>query len=274
MNKSLLYKIPARLIVYAYALILIIPMFFVLVTSLKSAADVTMNPLGLPTEWMFSNYKEAFERAGMLRASLNSLIVATTVVFGSMANVSFVTFCITRMLHKKLGKVVYGAIIGTMLLPGGGLVSFLLMMMRLGLYNKLIGLILPGILSGLAFNVLILTNFIKAMPKEIEDAARIDGCGDFQFFFRVLLPLIKPALTALGILAFVGQWNNLFAPLIILRDPKLYTLPLVLFKFKGSYSVEYHLMFAAILMSAIPLVLIYLKYQRNFTEALAGSVKG
>lgn len=274
MNKSLLYKIPAKLIVYAYAIILIIPMFFVVITSFKTAADVTMNPLGLPTEWVFGNYKEAFVRAGMLRASFNSLVVSVGVVFGNLANIAFVTFCITRMLHKKLGKIVYAAVIGTMLLPGGGLVSFILMMMRLGLYNKLIGLILPGILGGLAFNVLILTNFIKGMPKDIEDAAMIDGCGDFQYFFWVLLPLIKPALTALGILSFVGTWNNLFSPLVILRDPKLHTLPLVLMKFRGSYSTEYHLMFAAILMAAIPLVIIYLKFQHNFTEALAGSVKG
>ncbi len=274
MNKSLLYKIPAKLIIYAYAIILIIPMYFVFVTSLKTGADVTTNPLGLPSQWMFSNYKEAFVSSGMLRAGMNSFIVSVAAVFGGLANVAFVTFCITRMLHKKLGKFVYGAIIGTMLLPGGGLVSFILMMMKLGLYNKLIGLILPGILGGLAFNVLILTNFIKAMPKDIEDAAMIDGCGDFQYFFKVLLPLIKPALTALGILAFVGQWNNLFSPLVILRDQKLFTIPLVLLRFKGSYSIQYHLMFAAIVMAAIPLVVIYLKYQKNFTEALAGSIKG
>lgn len=274
MNKSLLYKIPAKLVVYAYAIILIIPMYFVIVTSLKSGADITVNPLGLPTEWMFGNYKEAFVTAGMFRASINSFIVSVGVVFGAMANISFVTFCIYRMIHKKLGRFIYAAIIGTMLLPGGGLVSFILMMMRLGLYNKLIGLIIPGIVGGLAFNMLILMNFIKSIPKELEDAAIIDGCGDFQYFFRILLPLTKPALTALGILSFVGTWNNLFSPLVLLRDQKLFTLPLVLLRFKGSYSVDYHFMFAAIVMAAIPLVIIYLKYQKNFTEALAGSVKG
>lgn len=275
MNKSFfIYKLPGRIIVYFYALLLIVPMYFIVVTSLKTGADITTNPLGLPKEWIFSNYKDAFIKAKMLKASLNSIIVSVTVVSGGLINITLVTYCLHKMMHKRIGRVIYAMIIGTMILPSGGVVPFILMMMKLKLYNNLLGLIVPGIFGGLAFNVLILMNFIQSMPKDIEDAARIDGCGDFQYFFKVLIPLIKPALTALGILLLVGSWNSLFGPLVMLRNPELYTLPLAILTFKGMYHVDYNLIFAAITMAGLPLVVIYLKYQKYFTEALAGSIKG
>jgi raffinose/stachyose/melibiose transport system permease protein len=260
--------------VYLYALFLIVPMYFIVITALKSNQEVTTNPLGLPSQFMFSNFVDAFVKGNMARYSINSIILTVFTVAGVLLNSTIVTFGIYKLFNRKLGVVIYSAIIATMMIPGCGWVSQIILYRQLHLYNNLHGLIIGSVATGLAFNVFILLGFMRSLPKELEDASRIDGCSDMQHLFYIMVPLIKPALITLGIFTFVGSWNGLFGPLLMLKNKNLFTIPIGLMAFRGTYSVEYNLMFAAVLIAGVPLVLVYLKFQKYFVEALAGGIKG
>jgi raffinose/stachyose/melibiose transport system permease protein len=161
-----------------------------------------------------------------------------------------------------------------MFIPSVGMVTMISLYQKLHLYNSLIGLILGGSVSGLAFNLFILLGFFRTVPRELEEAAVIDGCNSMQSLFYVLIPVVKPALVTLAIFAFVSNWNSLMGPLLLLRNSELYTIPIGLLSFRGSYSIEYNLMFASILMTSLPLVILYIKFQKYFIEALSGGIKG
>lgn len=263
-----------RLIVYAYALFLLVPMFFIVMTALKSGAEVNSNPLGLPSKVMFSNFTDAFTQGKMAQYGLNSILVSVTSVTLALLNTILVTYGVYKLFYKKIGVIVYGIVIASMFLPGVGYVSMIALYQKLHLYNNLWGVILGAGVGGLAFNLFILLGFLRTVPKELEEASIIDGCNSMQSLFYVLLPVIKPALVTLGIFAFVSNWNSLLGPLLLLRNEKYFTIPIGLLNFKGTYSVQYNLMFAAIFIAGAPLIVLYLKFQKHFVEALAGSVKG
>ncbi len=260
--------------VYIYALFLIAPLYFVVVTSLKGVGEISVNPLGLPAVPVFNNFVEAFIRGNIAQYSLNSIIVTGSAVFLSLLNTVIVSFCLYKLTNRLIGTVLYAVIISSMLIPGVGLVTLIQLYQKLDIYNTLLGPILMGATASLPFNVFILLGFLKTLPKEINEAATIDGCNDRQHLLHILLSLVKPALASLGIFAFVSNWNSLLGPLILLKNKELYTIPIGLLEFRGSYSVEYNYMFAAILMTSVPIIIIYLKFQKFFVEALAGSVKG
>lgn len=271
---NILFEIPGRLMVYIYTIFLLTPMYFIVVTALKSGEEVYTNPLGLPARVMLNNFIEAFVKGNMLRYSINSIIITVSSVVLILLNNIIVSYGIYKLFNKKIGAIIYSFIIGSMMIPGVGLVAYIIMMQKLHLYNNLHGLIISSAAASLPFNVFILLGFLRTIPRDLEDAAIIDGCSDFQSLFYVIIPIVKPAITALGIFAFVGSWNNLMGPLILLKDPNLFTIPIGLTAFRGTYTVQYNLLFAAILIASVPLVILYLKFQDNFVESLSGSIKG
>jgi len=273
-GKYILSKIPGRLLVYLYALFLLVPMYFIVITSLKPGPEVSSNPIGLPSRFAFENYKNAFIESEMLRLSVNSIIITVTAVAWALLNAIILSYGIYKLYNKKIGTLIYGIIIVSMFIPNAGLVAMIQLYMKLGIYNTLWGPILSGAFGGIAFNVFILLGFVRSLPRDLEDAAIIDGCNDFQHLFYIIVPLTKTALTTLAIFAFVSNWNNLMTPLVLLKNKELYTIPLGIFNFRGTYSVQYHLIFAVIIIATTPLIILYLKFQDNFVEALAGSIKG
>lgn len=273
-KENILIKISSKFLVYMYAIILVVPMYFIIITALKTTGEVSTNPLGLPLSFTISNFYEAFIRGNMAKYGLNSIFVAVAGVSLALLNAIIVSYSVYKLFSRKIGQVIYGLIIISMFIPGTGFVAIIQLYQRLHLFNNLYGLILGAAVGGTAFNLFILLGFLRTIPKEMEEAAIIDGCNDMQSLFFVLIPLIKPALISIGIFAFVGNWNNLMTPLLLIRNKELYTIPLGLMEFRGTYSVEYNYMFAAILISSVPLIIIYLKFQKYFIEALSGSVKG
>jgi raffinose/stachyose/melibiose transport system permease protein len=273
-KRSFASQMPGRILVYLYALFLLVPMFFIIVTSLKPGDEIYSNPLGLPHVTRLENFTEAFAKGNMARYGLNSIIVSVCAVGLALCIAVIVTFCIYKLFQRKIGKAFYSVVISSMFIPATGWVTMIVLYQKLHLYNNFLGLILSAAFGGLAFNLFILLGFFRSIPRELEEAAVMDGCRDSQSLFHVLIPVVKSALVALGIFAFVGSWNGLLGPLLLLKNRDLFTIPLGLMTFKGTYTVTYNLMFAAILMSAVPLVVVYLKFQNSFVEALTGSIKG
>lgn len=273
-HDNFLYKMSGRFLVYLYAIFLLLPMYFIVITSFKSGSEVSSNPLGFPGVPVFGNFAEAFVKGEMARCGLNSIIITVTAVILALLNCTIITYGIFKLFNRKIGVVIYSIIMGSMLIPGVGLVAMIQLYQKLHLYNNLLGPILASSVASLPFNVFILLGFLRSLPKDLLDAATIDGCTDMQNLFYIIVPVVKPAITTLGIFAFVTTWNNLLIPLVLLRDPKLYTIPIGLFAFRGTYTVQYNFLFAAIFIAGAPLVILYLKFQKNFVEALAGSIKG
>jgi len=274
-NRNTVLKVSGKVLIYVYALILLVPMYFILVTAFKSGSEINTNPLGFPSALSLSNFTGAFIKGNMLRTSLNSLIIAVGSVALALLNAVVVTYCVNKLMAHRIGGIIYSVLIICMFIPSvAGMVTFLLLMQHLHLYNSIWGIILISGVGGTPINLFMMLGFMHTIPKELEEASYLDGCGDVKSLIYVVVPLLKPALISIGIFTLVGSWNALMPNILLLRDPSKYTIQLGLMVFRGTYTIQYNYMFAAILMSCIPLIIVYLLFQKHFVEALAGGLKG
>lgn len=267
-------RVIGKFFVYAYALVLIIPLAFAVFTSFKTSSERVVSPLGLPESWQFDNYITAWTQGELLNATKNSVILAVGTVILLLVNVVLITYCLDRVRDTKLGNAIHMFILAQMVIPGTGGATTLMLRRDLGLYNNLWGEIICGACS-ITFGVFTVSGFLRTIPAEMREAAMIDGANDFQIVTRVIVPIIRPALVTVGIMSFTGSWNNTMGALIYLRDKELYTIPMsLLLNFTSQFSVAYEKMFAGVIMTCIPLVIIYCFCQKYFISAMAGSVKG
>lgn len=267
-------RVIGKFFVYAYALVLIIPLAFAVFTSFKTSSERVVSPLGLPESWQFDNYITAWTQGELLNATKNSVILAVGTVILLLVNVVLITYCLDRVRDTKLGNAIHMFILAQMVIPGTGGATTLMLRRELGLYNNLWGEIICGACS-ITFGVFTVSGFLRTIPAEMREAAMIDGANDFQIVTRVIVPIIRPALVTVGIMSFTGSWNNTMGALIYLRDKELYTIPMsLLLNFTSQFSVAYEKMFAGVIMTCIPLVIIYCFCQKYFISAMAGSVKG
>lgn len=267
-------NLAGKSIVYLYALILIVPLSFAIITAFKTGTERVLDPLGLPAILRFDNFITAWEKGNLLNAIKNSVIISFTTVALQIASIIFVTFHLDAIRDTKVGNGIYMVIISSMVIPSVSGVTSLMMRREMGLYNNLIGEILCGA-TGIAFGIFVASGFLRTIPRELQEAAMIDGATDFQIMTRVITPVIKPALVSVGILNFTGSWNNTTGVLITLRDKDLYTIPMtLLLNFTQQVSVQYEIVFAGVIMTSIPLIVAYCYCQKFFVTALAGSVKG
>ncbi len=267
-------RVIGKFFVYAYALVLIIPLAFAVFTSFKTSSERVVSPLGLPESWQFDNYITAWTQGELLNATKNSVILAVGTVILLLINVVLITYCLDRVRDTKLGNAIHMFILAQMVIPGTGGATTLMLRRDLGLYNNLWGEIICGACS-ITFGVFTVSGFLRTIPAEMREAAMIDGANDFQIVTRVIVPIIRPALVTVGIMSFTGSWNNTMGALIYLRDKELYTIPMsLLLNFTSQFSVAYEKMFAGVIMTCIPLVIIYCFCQKYFISAMAGSVKG
>lgn len=267
-------RVVGKFFVYAYALVLIIPLAFAIFTSFKTSSERVISPLGLPEAWQFDNYRTAWIQGELLNATKNSVILAVGTVILLLINVVLITYCLDRVRDTKLGNAIHMFILAQMVIPGTGGATTLMLRRELGLYNNLWGEIICGACS-ITFGVFTISGFLRTIPGEMREAAMIDGANDFQIVTRIIVPVIRPALVTVGIMSFTGSWNNTMGALIYLRDKELYTIPMsLLLNFTSQFSVAYEKMFAGVIMTCIPLVVIYCFCQKYFISAMAGSVKG
>ena len=267
-------NIVGKSIVYIYTLILIVPLIFAILTAFKTGTERVLDPLALPAELRFDNFITAWEKGDLLNAIKNSVIISFSTIALQLASIIFVTYHLDAIRDTKIGNAIYMIIISSMVIPSVSGVTSLMMRRQMGLYNNLIGEILCGA-TGIAFGVFVASGFLRTIPRELQEAAMIDGASDFQIMTRVITPVIKPALVSVAILNFTGCWNNTTGVMLTLRDKELYTIPMaLLLNFTQQISVQYEIVFAGVIMTSIPLIVAYCYCQKFFVTALAGSVKG
>lgn len=253
-----------------------LPFVFMVFTSLKTNQDISNSAaFSLPSTWEWSNYPKAFDRGDFLTSGTNSLIIAVIKVPLGLLISAAAAFAIARLRFKWHRVVLLIIACGAMLPVQVALAPMFTLMNSLGLLNSVPGIILPYLAFGIPYQIFFLYGFFRSIPGELDEAAKLDGAGNFRLFFSVILPVSKPALAALFILDFVATWNEYAMALTLLQDEASRTVPLALQSFQSQFSSSYGQLNAFIVMSIFPVLIVYLMFQRFFTGgALAGAVKG
>lgn len=259
-------------VMYFSAVSFILPLIVMLFTSFKPEIEV-LNPESIiPTHWTVSNYKHVLgwsEEAPFVRWLINSMFISTTVTLLVLVISSMAAYAITRL--KLPGtKWFFGLVIATMMLPAQlFLVPVYLLLSKMHLLDTPWALIVPATAGG--FGVFLMCQFMKAVPRSIEEAAMIDGCSKLGVYLHVVLPLCAPAMATLGVFTFIGSWNDFVGPLIFLDSIRNYTLPVGIALYQSSYVTEYGLTLATSVLATLPLILVFAVFQRQIIESMATS---
>lgn len=258
----------------ALSLATLLPLAWILLTALRTTREVARDPIGLPSTPMWQNFVDAWTTADFGRLFLNSTIVAVGTVVGVLllAGIAAYAFAVLPLPGRT---PLYTLFVAGLIVPVGLLVLPLFYQMRsLGLLNTTWALILPQIAISLPFAIVLLRAFIADIPKEILDAARVDGAGPWRLFTAMVLPLIRPAILALVVFDVIWSWNQFLLPLILTQDPKAHTLPLGLSFFMGRYAVDFPRLMAGATISLIPTIIIFVVFQRHMIRGItAGAFK-
>ncbi|MGW1208252.1 carbohydrate ABC transporter permease [Streptomyces sp. NPDC002499] len=259
----------------AALLVVLYPLVWLLASSLKPANEVITSLNLLPSHLEWSNYKTALDGVNdvsIWRLLSNSLLIAGGAVIGNVISCSLAAYAFARLRFRFRGPL-FAFMIATIMLPHHAvLIPQYIIFNQLGLVNTYWPLILPKFLATEAFFVFLIVQFMRGLPRELEEAARIDGCGPFRSFFLIVLPLTRPALITTAIFTFIWTWNDFFTQLIYLFDPDKFTLTLALSSFVDSSSQSaFGPMFAMSVIALLPIVLFFLAFQRFLVEGMASS---
>lgn len=264
------------LLLIAGSILCLMPLFWMLRSSLMTNVEIFMVPIRwLPEVFQWKNYKDVFETLPFLKYYANSLTLVVFVVSGAVITSSLCAYGLSRI--NWIGKkIVFTCIMGSMMLPVAvTIIPTFLMFRSIGLTNSLIPLIVPAWLGGGAFYIFLLRQFFLSIPKDLDEAARIDGATHLQIYSKIILPLTKPSLVVVGMFAFMNTWNDFLGPLIYLNSDDKYTVALGLQLFVGSYRAEWQLMMAAACLVVIPAILVFIIGQKYLIEGITMTgVKG
>ncbi|HEY3284716.1 MAG TPA: carbohydrate ABC transporter permease [Armatimonadota bacterium] len=251
------------------AVLFALPFVWMISTSLKSASEVMQVPPSLlPHKVVWSNYPVALARLDFPRLLRNTCVIVYSNLIGQTLSASLVAFGFARLRFPGREPLFF-LMLSTMMLPSmATLIPVYALYKQLGWINTFLPLTLPAYLGGGAFYIFLLRQFFLTLPGELEDAARMDGCSSFDVYWRIFLPLSKPALATVAIFSFMGHWNDFIGPLIYLRTPDKYTLALGLQTFQGLYSTDYNYLMAASVVVVSPVILVFFAAQRYFVKGI------
>jgi len=257
------------------ASLLLAPFAWLLSTALKAeSADLfAFPPQWIPDPIVWSNFAKAWDILPFIRYLYNTFYIAIATVLINVFLSSMTGFALARMHFRGRQFILYAVLATTMVPFQVLLIPLFIVTLKLGLVDSYAGVILPVAVN--AFGIFLLRQAFSTIPKDLEDAARIDGGSDWHIFSRIMIPLVKPALATLAAFTFVSQWNDFIWPLIVLKNRDLYTLQLGLASLQGVFGVNWRYISAASIIALVPTVLFFLFTQRFFTKGMtAGAVKG
>ena len=262
------------MLMVGYVILIVYPLFNMFISSFKSNRDILTTPFSLPSSFDFKNYRTVWIDKGFNKYFLNSLIVtvvamAFVLLFGSMG-----AYGISRYAYKASTLVYMLFLSGIMLPLKAAIIPLFIIIKNLNLIDTRLSVILIFIAMGLPSTVFILSGFMKAIPLELEYAARIDGCNDFQIYQRIVMPMTASAIALVTIYNAVPLWNDFFFPLVFLQSNSLKTLPVGLSTFFGQHSTNWSLLFTGLSIAILPMLVLYLFMSKYFIKGMtAGAVK-
>lgn len=258
-----------------FAVSCIYPLIWLFINSFKSNEELFSNPWGVPKVFTLTNYVLAIVEGNIGVYFINSIIIAVFSVSITVILSCMVSYAITRMYWKQSKTVLKIFMMGMMIPIYATVIPLFSMFNKLGILNSHISVIIPHIAFGFPMAIFILTGFFQTIPRDIEEAAVMDGCSIYRIFFNIITPISKSSIVTVAVVIFISVWNDLLLPQIFLTDQSKMTLPVGLTAFKGMYSTDYVSMIAAVLITIIPSVVIYILLHRNIMEGMvAGAVKG
>ena len=257
------------------ALLVCVPLVATLLGGFKTTGELMGNPFGLPTPFRFDNYSKILASRDFWNQSWNSLLVLMGSVVFSLAASAMAAFVFARLSFPGRDALFNFFTLGLLFPLTVAILPLYVQLRNVGLLDTLGGIFLPQAAFSIPANVLILRNFFRSIPAELEDAAYMDGCTTFGFFWRILLPLARPALSTVAVLVMVSSWNNFLLPLLVLNEPSRWTLPMGVMQFQSQYGIEWAPILAFITLALTPAVVFYLLAQRQLIAGLtSGAVKG
>ena len=273
-GKRVMHHLVVYILLCTLGIVFVLPFAWMVMTSLKSNSEMIQSYF-IPKVFVFSNYPKSLTSIPFLTYTRNTVIVTGLNMIGSVVTASLVAYAFARLKWK--GRDVWFVILlATMMLPGQvTLIPLFVLYKQIHWLNTFLPLIAGSFLGGGAFNIFLLRQFFKTIPKELTEAARIDGCNEARIFARIMLPLCKPVLATVAIFTFMGSWNDFFGPLIYLSDVNKFTLALGLRAYQGYAGVQWNLLMAASIVVTIPTLILYFCFQNYFVEGITlTGVKG
>ena len=278
-SRPSLTRLTAFGVLLVVAVAILFPLLYAVLGGFKTNGELVADPGSiLPKEWVLTNYTDVLfgdYAPTFWRQALNSVIVATVGVVLTVAFASAAAFVFARMQFRGREALYLLFVFGLLFPSAVAILPLYILVRQLGLSANLLGVALPQAAFALPLTIVILRPFFRSIPTELEDAARIDGCSTFGFFWRILLPLARPALATVSVLAIVTTWNAFFLPLVILNGADQWTLPLGAMNFSTEYSSDKARVLAYTVVTMIPAVVFYAFAERYIVSGLtSGSVKG
>lgn len=259
-----------------WMLINLFPIYWMFTFSLKSNKEIFgENVIGLPREWLWSNYEKALKVGNIFRYFLNSTLVAIVTIAVVMIVALMATFALTRFFWKGREKMNSFLMLGLTIPIHASIVPIYVTLSRLHLLSTYTSLIIPYSAFSLAMAILICTGFMQGIPFELDEAACIDGCGTFKIFFKVIVPLMKPAVATVSIYTFLQCWNELMFANIFISDTAHKTLPVGVQALSGQYLTEWGPVGAAMVLATFPMLIFYIFFSKKIQDSfIAGAIKG
>jgi raffinose/stachyose/melibiose transport system permease protein len=270
-NRARLLSIFSYIVLAILAVAYIWPIGMLVLTAFKPLNEFFRNPIGLPETWQWSNFADAWELANFPTYLANTAFYAFTATAVMVVTALFVAFPIARGYFKGSNALLTLYVVALFLPPA--LIPQFQLILNMGVYNTRTGYIFLFLINPIG--MIILVNYIKSIPKELDESAAVDGCGYLRFVFQVIFPLIRPAVATVFILHAIGIWNQIVLPTIYLTNPDLYPITRGLIVFQGVYGSDWPKLAAAVLMLMVPMLILFLMLHRYIISGLtAGSVKG
>ena len=270
----------ARVVIYIglilWLLVNLFPVYWMFTFSLKSNPEIFgENVIGLPREWLWSNYASALKTGNMPKYFLNSAIVAVATILITLAVALMATFGLTRLIWKRRRTLNKFFMLGLTIPIHASIVPVYVTLSRLHLLNTYWALIIPYSAFSLAMAILVCTGFMNEIPRDLDESACIDGCNVWGIFFRIIVPLMKPAVATVGIYTFLQCWNELMFANIFISKSALRTLPVGVQALSGQYTTEWGPIGAALVLATFPTLFMYIFLSKKIQESfIAGAIKG
>ena len=256
------------LVLVGGAFLMVFPFIWMIIASLMTAGEIQMRPpVWLPASPQFSNYSELAESIPIVRLYFNSLFTSGVIVLGVLLSSSLAGFAFAK--YRFPGReLLFYLILATMMIPFFvTLIPVFFIVRQLGWIDSYQGLVVPGLTS--AYGIFLMRQFMITVPDELIDAARIDGASEPMIYWRIVMPLVKPALATLGTFTFIGAWNNFLWPLLVLNSRELFTLPLGINSLRSLYADNTNLLMAGTAVAVLPMLLLFVFLQRYFIKGIA-----
>lgn len=270
---------PGRVLLYSIAvavlLVIVVPLSFSVLGGFRSNAQLAADPVGLPNPWVWTNYQTTLSDPAFYQWVRNSVLIALGTTILVLPAASLAAFVIARYRFRGR-EVVYALFTLGLLFPVAvAILPLFITLRQTGLLNSPLGIALPQAAFGLPLSIVILRPFFRSIPRDLEDAAAIDGCGPLRFYWSVMLPLSRPVLSTIAVLTIVGSWNAFLLPLLVLTKPEQWSLPLGINNISAQYVTDTAAILAYTTVAMIPALIFYFIAQRQIVSGLtAGGVKG